>query len=236
MKVLFVDIGNSRSKFAYLDGQKVIRVAADAVMALPDDSLQEIWLADVSQTQPPLIAAVLAAHPSARVHIISTVEQRIGFSHIYRAPEKLGVDRFLAMLAVNGHSAALVIDAGTALTLDAVANNQHLGGYIVPGFNLSRQALLAKNQALSAFSTPTQTQWGDSTESCINQGLLLSHLALIEASWSQLLKKDKNARLILAGGDGYLLHQQLIQRGIKNTFLPDLVFAGIRIYRQSLIK
>ena len=63
----------------------------------------------------------------------------------YREPSSLGVDRWMVVLAAYHRCSgtALVIDLGTAITLDYIrSDGQHLGGYIVPGTHLSQRALL----------------------------------------------------------------------------------------------
>ena len=65
----------------------------------------------------------------------------------YMEPERLGVDRWLAMLAVieeeQPEVPICVIDCGSAITIDAVnAKGEHVGGLIVPGISMMRNALV----------------------------------------------------------------------------------------------
>ncbi|WP_017443629.1 type III pantothenate kinase [Gayadomonas joobiniege] len=236
MTVLFADIGNTRVKFSILKNEEITWVSAETVMAWPADSVNEIWLADVSESQPALIACLCQKHPSAKIFKVDNTQAKINFKHTYARPEKLGVDRFLAMLAAPSEQGALVVDAGTALTIDAVYQKQHLGGYIVPGLTLSRRALAGQKSVLLSDQNSDAIEFGRTTETCISHGTLMAQLSLIQTSFAHLQQKYPQAELIIAGGDGSLLHQHLLALGLKNKFISDLVFNGLRIYRKSLIK
>lgn len=66
-----------------------------------------------------------------------------GLRPAYKKPETMGIDRWLGIAAVwQPGAACVVVSAGTALTIDFVSRTgEHLGGYIAPGLDLSREAL-----------------------------------------------------------------------------------------------
>ena len=67
---------------------------------------------------------------------VTTAHAQFGVRCAYADPARLGVDRWVAVLAAYhaAHGAACVLDAGTAVTFDAVAaDGRHLGGLIFPG-------------------------------------------------------------------------------------------------------
>jgi type III pantothenate kinase len=70
----------------------------------------------------------------------------LGLRVAYEDPSRLGVDRWLALLAAQGHwgsGSALIVDAGTAVTYDLLHDGgRHLGGLILPGIEMMRGALL----------------------------------------------------------------------------------------------
>src|SRR5687768_14091782 len=75
-----------------------------------------------------------------------------GVTNGYIDAGKLGVDRWLAMLAAyhQQHDACCVVDCGTTITVDLVnADGRHEGGYIVPGLHLLRDSLAARSKALA---------------------------------------------------------------------------------------
>jgi type III pantothenate kinase len=68
-------------------------------------------------------------------------------SSAYDVPERLGVDRWLAMLAAYNSlsEAVVVIDLGSAMTADGISKaGHHVGGYIAPGLRMMAQSLLAR--------------------------------------------------------------------------------------------
>src|SRR5690606_16101045 len=75
-----------------------------------------------------------------------------GVQNGYVVPEKLGVDRWLALLAAYTTAAGpcCVVDCGTTITVDFVdRTGRHRGGYIVPGLHLMRDALSMRSKALA---------------------------------------------------------------------------------------
>jgi type III pantothenate kinase len=81
---------------------------------------------------------------SVLLRVIASERSQLGVTNGYRDPAQLGSDRWAALLAahhaVRGHK--LVVNAGTALTIDALADDgRFLGGLIVPGPALMRRSL-----------------------------------------------------------------------------------------------
>ena len=63
----------------------------------------------------------------------------------YRDPERLGVDRWLALIAARERSKqpTVIVDAGSACTIDLLdSEGRHLGGYILPGLTAMGEALV----------------------------------------------------------------------------------------------
>lgn len=144
------DLGNTRLKFASLQADGLpgdVTAIAHGGRALQVDSLPEGRVACVS-------SVVSGALPEALVHALSGRFERVtiartltefdGLRIAYDVPERLGVDRFLAMLAARQRAAGavLVVGVGTALTIDLVdASGRHRGGRIAPSPALMREAL-----------------------------------------------------------------------------------------------
>ena len=78
---------------------------------------------------------------SVTAHIVRPQAQQLGVKNLYRKPEQLGADRWAALIGARGltGSAACVVDAGTAVTVEALsAKGEFLGGAIFPGLHLLR--------------------------------------------------------------------------------------------------
>jgi type III pantothenate kinase len=150
----------------------------------------------------------------------------------YRIPEKLGVDRWLAMLSACKRwpeEDLLIVDSGSAVTLDIVnREGVHLGGYIVPGLRLQLDSL-ARGTTLPGFLSPGSEVWepGRDTEAAIRRGVsrMLSAWVVEEAR----TRFDGGARVVVTGGDGRDLSKHLQIAGFPNDFVEDLVLDGLQI-------
>ena len=154
-----------------------------------------------------------------------------GVTNAYEQPERLGVDRWLALIGaaerVGGN--CIVIDAGSAITLDLLrGDGQHLGGAILPGINTSPQRFREIFSHID-FEDPRighNDEPGSSTEAAIQidyPDRSIDRLRDLVTSWIQRL--DQNASLLLTGGDAFRLQSELEQPG---RIVPDLVFLGMR--------
>ncbi|MDZ7824718.1 MAG: type III pantothenate kinase [Gammaproteobacteria bacterium] len=151
--VLEIDVGNSRLKWRRIrDGVILDRGAMPATLPL------ESWrLAGGDPATLARVGSVAGAdfdrELEARLLALGVEEVRFAASSDrcgrlragYREPARLGVDRWLALVAgaARVEGAFAVLDAGSALTLDLVdADGRHLGGWILPGLRMMRRALL----------------------------------------------------------------------------------------------
>lgn len=139
------DLGNSRVKFArLLQGAPAEVVAVD--WARPDFSAQ-VHAAVKAWPRPRrvLVASVVSGQRTRQLHELLAGDAGVEFEFLrspraacgvrnhYAQPERLGVDRFLSMVAVHARdgAAGIVVGCGTALTLDAVAaDGEHAAGLI----------------------------------------------------------------------------------------------------------
>ena len=141
------DLGNSRFKAAAWEGGAPGPVHAwphgEAVHQAPVPRGRRAWVASVASQA--LTSAVLERLHGQfeQVHVASTRAECAGVRIAYPQPHKLGVDRFLALLAAHRLGGdVLVAGVGTALTIDLLdASGQHHGGRIAPSPTLMRAVL-----------------------------------------------------------------------------------------------
>ena len=84
--------------------------------------------------------------------MISQAEQ-CGVRSSYAEPAQLGADRWAALIGARRRYAGpcAVVNAGTTMTVDALsAEGIFLGGFIVPGLELMREALARNTAQLKA--------------------------------------------------------------------------------------
>ena len=128
-------------------------------------------------------------------------------------PDWIGVDRALVAWQAwcLGRSAALVADAGTALSLTRV--NRHgafAGGRIQAGRALQLRSLAQATDALPSLAGPPaptvpaqpEDAWPMATAEAMEQGVRLGLVAAVSTAWQQLRTCEPGCRLWVTGGDG----------------------------------
>ncbi len=235
--MLLLDIGNSRIKAARATPAGLVALptrghqgdAAGALAALDDGGERgAIWISHVLGTaaEAALGEAVQARWRQAPHYARSSTECA-GLRNAYREPERLGVDRWLVMLAAwtTQRRAAIVVDAGTALTADVIdANGLHQGGLIAAGLLTAQRGVLGATRfATRDTAAAYDGGLGHDTEACVRQGAMLSCLGAIDraAAWA-----GPDAYRCITGGDAATLLPHLAA-GWEHR--PLLVLEGLRV-------
>lgn len=246
MNVL-VDVGNTRIKWCVENDEVLEQV--EAIVHKPADfivKLRQSWL-KLDKPQKVAIACVsknaiadqiieLASDLWPGVGVLVAKSSAQGFSVVnaYQQPEKLGVDRWLGLIALRHYypGDSCVVDCGTAITID-VLNQEglHLGGLITPGLQLMKRALFQGTADLSCVEQVYQTGLSDFTESAIYTGTLFAAAGLIEKTINDLIRCQT---LVLTGGDALLIAQVLNVNSIVDL---DLILKGLALYcKEGVIK
>ncbi|UYM13875.1 type III pantothenate kinase [Endozoicomonas euniceicola] len=155
-----------------------------------------------------------------------------GVTLSYDEPEKLGVDRWLAMLAAHAtktQDSKVVVDCGTAITIDVLdKTGLHLGGYIVPGISLMKKTLASNTGKLKYIESTDNNDLtlGRNMVDCIQHGALAMSLALID----RVVAQYPGSRVILSGGDGGQLEPLIdVYKEGRVSLMPDLIMDGLEI-------
>lgn len=243
--IIELDFGNSRIKWRQLDCQTGrpgnIAVCNDAPALFKQ--LQRLAKVDrvriASVRNPKLMEAFakwVREHWQLEAELARVERKKSGVTVTYRDLSRLGVDRWLAMLAAHAASdgSCMVVDCGTALTIDLLsADGVHRGGYIVPGLVLAPQAL-TRFTGITLTDTLTQDSRspGDSTESCVFNGTLQMLTALIESTVLHTiasLPATDDYSIFITGGDAQRIAARLDIRHGSLCFRPELVLDGLAI-------
>ena len=112
---------------------------------------------------------------------------------------ELGVDRIAASCAIND---GIVIDAGSAITVDMVNKNIHMGGFILPGITKYVEAYKSISSVLDVGlnSQVNLDKIPLNTRDAITYGVVNSVVLLVE-------NIAKNRKIYITGGDGQFLSQ-----------------------------
>ena len=238
MGILEIDIGNSRIKWRrFADDRKVVTsrgINLDINGFLAEQANHEkpsaVRLSNVSDTK---ISSKIADWAGVNWNIQPIVAvvcaECSGVKIQYKDVSRLGVDRWLAMLAAYNQSdgPCLIIDSGTAFTLDVInEEGLHLGGYILPGLRLMRESLVSKTGIRLADQVlEPRLELGNSTQEAVFNGGVASLVALVEKEIEEQRNKGFKPNVFITGGDASVLDDLLTYP--KSTIEEDLVLDGL---------
>lgn len=242
---LLIDLGNSRLKWSLALNSELSSITF-MDYRLPDfwQNLREQWrsllppenIAIASVAAQPILDSLIALcrqlWGQAEIIFPRSTGLAFGVCNGYTQPERLGVDRWLALIGAHLHYSEnkCVVDCGTAITLDVIrADGRHLGGLIAPGMNAMKQALTTQTAALQYHGHQAEFGLATATEPAIANGVLLAACGLIEQTFGLL---DDSYRLILTGGDAIGVSSALNR---TMTVDPQLVFKGLAAYCRTEI-
>ena len=232
--ILDIDIGNSYTKWRLTDGAVVYRSGSQTTQSISDGlelppgvPILRVRLSSVvSDSLQGDLVAQMKSQFNAEVAVAKVSSSAAGVTCGYDDPSSLGIDRWLGMMASYSRykASVLVVDAGSAMTLDLVtAEGRHIGGYILPGLTLMRDALWGGTDRVKvdADATSGGIDPAQDTAAAVNQGSLLASIAVIEK-----LLVQYQSNLVVTGGDAKQLLPYL--KG-KVDYQPNLVLDGLAL-------
>lgn len=239
-KSLTIDMGNSSAKLAVyaddvlIDWQRVSKLTCDLLASVvAEHGIEEGILSSVTQTDGH-IDDFLHSHLRRYMRLSHSTPLPIGVK--YGTPHTLGSDRVATAVGawfLNPHAASLVVDAGTAATIDVVDTQGHfLGGNIVAGISTRLKALNHYTSALPLVEADGDTPaWGYDTVTALRSGAVLGLAAEVEATALRVqeqLKADEMT-IFVTGGDGTLLarHMRMAAR-VENDLLSNGLYRILR--------
>lgn len=251
--ILEVDFGNTRLKWRILDSVTLACIDRGAVLQilelLPALHAKGYYrfvfcrvcsvrgCADNAQ-----LSAVIKDGFGLNTVYARSFKQLAGVISGYMQPEKLGVDRWLAIVASYQQTkgASVVIDCGTAITVDFVTQSgRHLGGNIAPGLQLLSSMLKTGTQLMRDITEPKAVdnqQVGVSTETAVAEGVRSMFVGFIREQLNVARARlGDSFSVICTGGDSALV-RSFFDDAIVDE---DLVFIGLAIacpYREEEMK
>ncbi|GLS27226.1 type III pantothenate kinase [Marinibactrum halimedae] len=247
--ILEVDQGNTRTKWRIKQSEVVIRQGATSACLKGMSELESflkaageatpIKLACISsvanEDKKKLLASVLSKW-CKEIKFVSTQKKYRDLKNGYSHPESLGVDRWLAMIAAfkaGCGKPCLVVDAGTAITVDLIADEGcHQGGYIGPGLSMMSSSLNTVTASAQTNSLVDDLKGvpGRSTDDAIKEACSEMALGLVLKSLEYLRAfSGPNVGIFITGGDGVFLSRVISDA----TYSKDLVLDGISALRED---
>ncbi len=245
MKALLFDIGNTRLKWGIAEDGEIHRTGSishekireSGLSALTTRLPKAVDAAMASNVAGPTFATrltgVVGAHCGCDLHFAKTERSALGVSNSYKQPRRMGVDRWTAMIGAWSElqSACLVVDAGTAVTIDALdADGGHLGGQILPGIFMMADALASRTsdipptRPVAAESFEGVAMFARNTRNAVGSGSLSAVTGAVERAIKTLRSNAYDATVVLTGGDASRILTALEESPLHR---PHLVLQGL---------
>ena len=210
MNQLYLDIGNSFLKMAIRKKSSWEIIFADTSDQLKELSrmirseynLRQVL---VSSVRKDLTNQLIRSLPKLTIREFRSSDIPSGMLD-YKTPETLGLDRFLVCLGASMESKkrdVIVIDAGSACTVDLMTSNRvYCGGIIMPGLPIIRGAMESRLPELPMVGHSIPGEWpGKSTTECIEWGLNGGFLLAINGFIDKYRSFGNEPDIYLTGGN-----------------------------------
>jgi type III pantothenate kinase len=239
--ILLVDVGNSRVKWLLWQAGQAVRRGHLWHQGMEPTLWGERLWAGLERPAQVLIANVAGAEVAAAlgdwigrvwqvpVQFVATEAEACGVRNAYRQPAQMGVDRWVALIGAHRwQQPCCIVDCGTAVTMDALsADGEHLGGVILPGTRLMREALFRDTRQIPVAEEGQALFLGRSTRDCVWGGTTYAVVEAIDGITGRMAEIMGGEVLrLLTGGDAEALLPYLRQ---AYRLEPDLLFQGLRV-------
>ena len=241
--ILAIDAGNSRVKWGWLERGKggAPRWASIATVSLIEFAAASDHVNPFSVTHddPERIIISNVAGEGAHQLLVNWTSifdaeplwlrpeaERCGVKNGYEPPEALGADRWAALIAARAlhHGASLVVNSGTATTVDMLAaDGTFLGGAILPGVELMR-FVLHEHTGRLPMAQGSYREAPRNTLDAIETGCRHAQAGAVERLYRVFREVAPTPLCIVAGGAGRGLVEQL---SMPRRYVENLVLEGL---------
>jgi len=251
MSFLAVDVGNTRLKWAlYAAAEPGAQLLAHGAVFLEtiDQLSEEGWK---SLPRPASMLGCVVAGEGVKRRVAQQIEdlwgleprwvvasaQAAGVVNGYDHPNRLGADRWVALIGARQRAlaaglasgtaakAVLVVVVGTAVTVDALdADGRFLGGLILPGFGLMLRALEMGTAGLKA-PTGEVVDFPTNTSDALMSGGAHAMAGAVERMHRRLVDQAGSAPLLLMSGGAAAKLASIVELPFETV--ETLIFEGL---------
>lgn len=239
--ILVLDAGNSRVKWGFHDGAKWLSQGN-----VDNDEIPSMFLAWQGQPRPDRVIGSNVAGEGVRTRLgtqlsrwrvqpqwVSASDNECGVTNSYERPAQLGSDRWAGLIAAwkRVQRSCLVVNAGTAMTIDALSGDGvFMGGIILPGLMLMHRTL-ASNTAMLKVPQGKFTQLPTNSADAIYSGAVQALAGAIERIGAVMRDAGQaDPACIISGGAAPNLQPHL---NFQATLVDNLVLEGLLAIDQS---
>jgi len=250
--LLAIDIGNTTIALGVFQGEKLKatwRLSTDVhkladeyaatllnLLSLEGLSFSDIDQAIISSSVPPVVTTMeeLCQRYCRVTPLVVGAGIKTGVRILLENPREAGPDRVVNAAAAHRlyGGPLIVIDFGTATTLDAVsADGDYIGGAIAPGIGISADALFERAAKLPRVELVSpQKAIGKGTVSAMQSGLIFGYVGLIEGIVARMRKElGGKVRVIATGGLASVIAKET---DVIEILDPDLTLVGLRLVHE----
>ncbi|WP_169726101.1 type III pantothenate kinase [Aestuariibacter salexigens] len=231
--ILLIDVGNTRTKYCWQRGNSDIsEVDATTQIETLSERIGEAdkvvvacvghddWLAAIQQASIEQKCELVTASVSATHNNISCAYENV---------LTLGVDRWLGIIAAQQltDKPYAVLQLGTAMTCDVVADRVHQGGWIAPGYQLMKRSVTQNTaKVFCDESNVHKLSLGRSTPECVSHGCIAALNGFVQQTVSWMQQHHNSYDIFISGGDADLVN---IDEG-NVTKIEHIVLRGLASY------
>lgn len=254
--LLTIDVGNTNIGFGLFDGDALVHqfrcesvknrtadeyaVLARQMLTLRGVDLVEIHAAIIASVVPALTDVMVEAvrRAFAREPIVVGPGIRTGMPILYENPREVGADRIVNAIAAydDVRDALIVVDFGTATTFDCIsAKGEYLGGVIVPGIQISVDALVSRAAKLPRIEIALPPRViGRNPMHSMQSGIVYGYAGLIDGLVDRIEGElGHECHVLATGGLAPLIvpHTSSIER-----IDDSLTYRGLRLIHQRNVE
>lgn len=240
-----LDVGNTRIKWGVLRAGEIRRTGHIAQARIRDKGLQVlttriprevdgVFVSNVAGASfATRLSGVVGAHCNCEVRFAHSERCGWGVTNAYTQPRRMGVDRWVAMVGAWAEMKAscLVVDAGTAITIDAIDDQgRHLGGQIIAGVATMANALAKATSDIPQVKPATGrtaedlTMFAHNTAAAVREGALNAVAGAVDRAIQTLQSNAYAPVVVLTGGDASRILNTLREPPVHR---PHLVLQGL---------
>lgn len=242
---MLFDVGNTRLKWGLLQDDHLAKTGTVTHAKLQEKGFSTLttrlprevdWVLASNVAGPTFatkLSGVIGIHCNRDVHFAHAEKSGFGVTNSYRRPRRIGVDRWVALIGARAEVKApvCVVDAGTAVTIDALdRDGRHLGGLIIPGLTLMAKSLHLNTGEIPLAKGNRSATAGDNglfantTDGAVQNGALCAITGAIQRAVAALRRSGLRPKVVLTGGDAARILKELDGNVLHR---PHLVLQGL---------